>query len=85
MLSVPGRTGWADQHFLDDFLAFSTRIIRVVDLAFASFVRANEMVRHRTKRIKLAAPFQDKVLTGSLGWHDALTQLTAKHGNEPMN
>ena len=42
MLAVPGCTGWADHHFLDDFLAFPTRIIRVVLLAFAFVVQANK-------------------------------------------
>ena len=85
VLTVLGGTGWADDHFLDDFLAFPTRIIRVAHFAFASFVCANDSVGTGTIRVLLGAAFQDKVLTGSPGRHDAMTQLTAKHGNEPMN
>jgi hypothetical protein len=85
VLAVLGGTGGADEHFLDDFLTLPTRIIRVVLLAFACLVGANERVGPGTIRILLAAPFQDKVLAGSPGRHDTLTQLTAKHGNEPMD
>jgi len=85
VLAVIGGTGWADDHFLDDLLTFPTRIIRVVIFAFARFVRANECVGTGTIRVLLAAPFQDQALAGSPGRHDALTQLTAKHGIEPMN
>jgi hypothetical protein len=84
-LSVFGGAIRANHHFLDDFLAFATRNIRVVLLAFAVLVAANEGVGPGTVRIVLAAPFQDKVLTGSPGRHDALTQLTAEHGNEPTD
>jgi hypothetical protein len=85
VLTVFGGAGWADDHFLDDLLAFSTRIIRVILFALAGLVRANKRVCPRTIRVHFAAPFQAKMLAGSPGRHDALTQLTAKHGNEPMN
>lgn len=85
MLAVFGGTRLTDDHFLDNLLALSTRIIRVVLFAFARLVGANERVGPGTIRILLAAPFQDKVLAGSPGRHDTLTQLTAKHGNEPRN
>jgi hypothetical protein len=85
VLAVSGCTVGADDHFLDDLLAFSTGIVGVVLFAFASLIRANERVGTGTIRVLLAAPFQDNVLAGSPGWHDALTQLTAKHDNEPMN
>jgi hypothetical protein len=85
VLAVLGGTSRADDHFLDDLLAFPTQIIRVVLFAFARVADANERVGPGTMRIQLAAPFQDKVLTGSPGRHDALTQLTAKHGNEPID
>lgn len=83
MLAVLSGTSRADDHFLDDFLAFPTRIIRVVLLAFACVARANERVGPGTMRVLLAAPFLDKVLARSPRRHNALTQLTAKHGNEP--
>jgi hypothetical protein len=82
---VLGGTGWADDHFLEDLLAFSTRIIRVVLFAFARLIGTNERVSPGTIRVLLAAPFQDKVLAGSPGRHDALTQLTTEHGNEPRD
>ena len=85
MLAVLGGTSRADDHFLDDFLTLPTRIIRVVLLALTRVADANERVSPGTIRILLATPFQDKVLAGSPGWHDTLTQLTAKHGNEPRN
>lgn len=85
MLAVLGGTSRADDHFLDNLLALPTRIIRVVLFSFACPVGANERVSPGTIRILLATPFQDKVLAGSPGWHDTLTQLTAKHGNEPRN
>jgi hypothetical protein len=82
--AILGGTGRTDHCFRDDLLAFTAGIIRVVLLAFARLVGANERVGHGTVRVLLAAPFQDKVLAGSMGWHDALTQLTAKHGKEPI-
>ncbi len=85
LLAVSGGTIRADDDFLNYFLAFPTRIIRVILLAFALVVGANKRVRPRTIRILLAAPIQHKVLTGSAGWNDTLTQLTAKHGNEPID
>lgn len=85
VLAVLSGTSRADDHFLNDFLAFPTRIIRVVLLAFARVADANERVRSGTIRVRLASPFLDKMLAGSPGRHDALTQLTAKHGNEPMD
>ncbi len=85
MLAVLGGTGRADDHFLDDLMAFATRIVRMVFFAFANLVGANKRVGPGTIRVLLAASFQDKVLAGSPGWHDALTQLTAKHGNEPRD
>jgi len=85
VLAVLGGTGGADDHFLDDLLAFPARIIRVVLFAFAGLVGANERVSPGTIRVRLAAPFQDKVLGRSPGRHDALTQLTAEHGNEPID
>ncbi len=85
LLAVLHGTGWADDHFLDDFLAFAARIIRMVLFAFARVVGANERVGSGAIRILLAAPFQDKVLARSMGRHDTLTQLTAKHGNEPRD
>jgi hypothetical protein len=85
VLAVLGGTSRADDHFLDDLLAFPTRIIRVVLFEFARVAGANERVGPGTIRIPLAAPFQDKMLTGSPGRHDALTQLTAKQRNEPMD
>src|SRR5262249_32258992 len=48
-------------------------------------VRAHERVGPGTIRVLLAAPFEDQVLAGGTGWHDALTQLTAEHGNEPRD
>jgi hypothetical protein len=72
-------------HFLHGLLASSARIICVVLFAFARFVCANEGIRPGTIWVLLAAPFHDNVLAGSPGWHDALTQLTAEHGNEPMD
>jgi hypothetical protein len=83
-LAVPGGAIRADCHFLHDFLTFPTWIIRVVLFALAGLVAANERVRPGTIRILLAAPFQDTMLAGNTGRHDALTQLTAEHGNEPM-
>ena len=85
MLAVSDCTVGADNHFLDDLLAFSTRIVRVVLFALASLIRANERVSTGTIRVLFAAPFQDNVLAGSPGWHDALTQLTTEHGNEPLD
>lgn len=85
VLAVFGGTDGADDHFLDDFLALPTRIIRVAHFAFARFVCAKERVGPRTVRVLLVAPFQDNALAGSPGRHDALTQLTAKHGIEPMD
>ena len=80
-----GGTSRADDHFLDDLLAFPTRIIRVVLFAFARVAGANERVGPGTIRIPLAAPFQDKVLAGSPRGHDTLTQLAAEHRNEPID
>jgi hypothetical protein len=85
VLAVLSGTDRADDHFLDDLLTFPTRIIRVVLLAFTRVARANDRVGPGTIRVRLAAPFQDKVLARSPGRYDALTQLTAEHGNEPRD
>jgi hypothetical protein len=83
-LAVSGRTIRADDHFPDNLVTFSTGIIRVVLLAFARLLGAKELVGPGAVRVHLAAPLQDQVLTRSTGWHNALTQLTAIHGIEPM-
>ncbi len=85
MLAVLGGTSRADDHFLDDLLTLPTRIIRVVLLAFTRVADANERVGPGTIQVLLAAPLQHNMLTRSPGWHDALTQLTAKHENEPRD
>ena len=77
--------GGADNHFLGHLLTFPTRIIRVVLFALALLVGTNEGVGPGTIRVLLAAPIQDQALAGSPGLDDALTQLTAKHENEPMD
>ena len=77
--------GGADDHFLGHLLAFPTRIIRVVLLALTCLGSADEGVGPGTIRVLLPAPVQDQALAGSPGRDDALTQLTAKHGNEPMD
>lgn len=73
MLAVSGCTVGADDHFLDDLLAFSTWIVGMVLFAFASLIRANKGVGTGTIRVLLAAPFEDNVLAGCPGWYDALT------------
>ena len=75
----------ADDNFLGYLLTFPTRIIRVVLFAFALLVGTNEGVGPGTIRVLLTAPVQNQALAGSPGRDDALTQLTAKHGNEPMD
>lgn len=84
MLTISGRTGRADDDFLDDLLAQAPWIIRVDFFTFASIGGANKRVGHRTVGVLLAAFLHDKVLARSTGRDDALTQLTAEHGNEPM-
>src|SRR5262249_46262889 len=82
LLSGAGR---ADDHFLGHLLAFPTRIIRVMLFALALLVGANEGVGPGTIRVLLPAPVQDQALAWSPGRDDTLTQLTAKHGKEPMD
>lgn len=76
----------ADDDFLDDFKTGASSIIR--EYFFGLLVGrwlANDDVGTGTKRVLLAAPFQDKVVRWSPGRHDVLTYLTAEHGNEPMD
>jgi hypothetical protein len=82
LLSGAGR---ADDHFLGHLFAFPTRVIRVMLFALALLVGANEGVGPGTILVLLTAPVQDQTLRGSPGRDDALTQLTAKHGKEPMD
>jgi hypothetical protein len=74
----------ADDHFLDDFLTGAAGIIRVVHLALVVLVGANKCVRHRTIWVLFAASFHAKAFVWSTGRSNRLTQLTAKHGNEPI-
>ena len=64
-------------------MAFPTWIVGMVLFAFANLVGAKKRIGPGTIRVRPAASFQDKMLTRSPRWHDALTQLTAKHANEP--
>jgi hypothetical protein len=57
----------------------------MVLFAFARLVGAKERVGSRTIGVLLGAPLKDKALAGSPGRYDTSTQLTAKHGNEPIN
>jgi hypothetical protein len=82
-MAVAGGAVRADKHFLGDLLALPTRIIRVVLLAFARLVAANERVGLATMRVLLGTVSHDKVLGGSTGRDDGPTQLTAEHENEP--
>lgn len=43
-LAVFDGAAWADEHFLDDFLAETAGIVRVVLLALAIFAGANKSV-----------------------------------------
>ena len=85
MLTVSGGAGRAGGHFPDNLLTRSPRVVRVVLFALAGLVRAKERVGPGTKRVLLAAPPHDQALAGSPGRHDALTQLTAEHENEPRD
>ena len=78
------RTARADNQFLDDLLALATWIIPVEYLAAAGLAGTNERVGSGTKRVLLVASFHDEAFTWRAGRHDALTLLTAEHGNEPM-
>jgi hypothetical protein len=85
-LTVLGRTVGAGNHFLNDFLAFSTRIIP--KFLFGLLLRrrlTDDDIGLGTIRVLLAAPCQNKMLTGRVGRDDTLTQLTTEHGNEPMD
>src|SRR5262249_23879716 len=84
-LAVPGGAIRADDHFLDDLLALAARIIRLDLFAFCRLIGAQERVGLGTKRVPLAAPFKDQAGAGSRGRHDTPTQLTAEHGDEPMD
>ena len=84
-LAVFGRTRWASDHFLRDLLAFPTRIVAILLLAFLRWLTDHHDICPGTIRILFAAPFHDKALARSLGRHDAMTQLAAEHGIEPID
>jgi hypothetical protein len=71
---------------LDDLLPLPARIIPVLFLGL--LVRRafpNDDIGPGAVRVVLAALLQDEALARGPGRHDALTQLTAEHGNEPMD
>jgi hypothetical protein len=83
-LAVSGRTGRADNHFLDDLLARAAGIVSKHFLGFLPLFSDYYNVCPRTVRVLLAAAFQDYVLGGSSRQDEALTQLAPKHRNEPL-
>jgi hypothetical protein len=82
---VLGRALGADDHFLDNLLTFPAPIIGMELFAFARLIGAKERVGSRTIGVLLGAPLKDNALASSPGRYDTSTQLTAKHGNEPIN
>ena len=84
-LAVSGGTVRADENFLNDLLTFAARIIPVFLLGLLALraVMHDDNIGPESEGILLVAPFQDKVLARSTGWHDAPTQLTTEHGSEP--
>jgi hypothetical protein len=80
-----GRTRRTNDHFLHDLPAFATWIVPVLFLGFLPCLVDDDHIGPGTIEVLLSAHFQDKLLAWSTRRHDALTQLTTKHGNEPMD
>lgn len=80
---MSSRTCRTDIHLLVDFLPLPTRIVRVGKLTLAVLWFTPKGVRAGPAWIHLGPLLYNDRITWSSGWNNALTQLTAKHGNEP--
>ena len=80
-----GRAAWANDHFIDGFFTFTAWVVPVLLLGFLGRLVDHDDVGPGAVGVFLGAPLQHQALARRTRRHDALTHLTAEHGNEPID